>query len=159
MIVVADSGPLRYLLVIGHIDILPSLFDRVLVPAAVRRELTHQRAPELVRNWMNDAPGWFEVDFSPHSSVPEIESLDDGERQAISLALRVASDYILMDDEEGRRAASHLHCTVIGTIGILERAANRGLLDFNRAFAKLTETNCRISSALRRAILERSEER
>jgi predicted nucleic acid-binding protein len=33
MIVVADSGPLRYLVVIGHIDILPSLFNQVLIPA------------------------------------------------------------------------------------------------------------------------------
>jgi predicted nucleic acid-binding protein len=55
MIVVADSGPLRYLLVIGHIDILPPLFDRVLIPAAVRQELTHPRAPALVRNWLENA--------------------------------------------------------------------------------------------------------
>ena len=45
MIVVGDSGPLRYLVIIGHIGIPPSLFDRVLIPAAVHGELTHQQTP------------------------------------------------------------------------------------------------------------------
>ena len=101
MIVVADSGPLRYLLVIGHIDILPPLFDRVLIPAAVRQELTHPRAPALVRNWLENAPAWLEVHTALESGDPSIDALDVGEQQAISLALQVAAQYILMDDEQG----------------------------------------------------------
>jgi predicted nucleic acid-binding protein len=159
MIVVADAGPLRYLIVIGHIGVLPSLFTRVLIPAAVQAELTHQQTPAAVRSWMTKAPAWLEVHESFQSTNPETALLDDGERQAISLALRVEADYILMDDEAGRRVASRLHCTVIGTIGILERAADQGLLDFTVAFAKLNATNFRMSPAFRRAILERSGEK
>jgi len=154
MIVVADSGPLRYLLVIGHIDILPPLFDRVLIPAAVQQELTHRRTPGLVRSWMENAPAWLEVHPQIESADSPADGLDVGEQQAISLALRVAAQYILMDDEEGRHAATRHRFTVVGTVGILQRAANRGLLDFASAFSKLTGTNFRMSPAFRRAILD-----
>jgi predicted nucleic acid-binding protein len=154
MIVVADSGPLRYLLMIGHIDILPPLFDRVLIPVAVQHELTHHRTSALVRNWMENAPAWLEVHPPFESADLSTDGLDVGEQQAISLALHVAAQYILIDDEEGRLAATRRHFTVVGTVGILQRAANRGLLDFASAFSKLTATNFRISPAFRRAILD-----
>jgi len=159
MIVVADSGPLRYLLVIGHVDVLPQLFDRVLVPAAVQQELTHLRAPAAVRSWMEDPPQWLDVRAPASHDDPSIALLDIGEEQAISLALQIGAEYILMDDEEGRIAATRHHFTVIGTIGILQRAANRGLLDFDNAFAQLAATNFRMSPALRRSILNRTGER
>lgn len=152
MIVVADSGPLRYLLVIGHIEVLPPLFDRILIPAAVRQELTHRRAPALVRDWMENPPSWLEVHPPVESVDPATGFLDIGEQQAILLALQVAAQYILMDDEEGRLVATRQHFTVVGTVGILQRAANRGLLDFASAFSKLTATNFRMSPAFRRAI-------
>lgn len=95
---------------------------------------------------------------SNYSLPPETADLDDGERQAISLALQVGAEYILMDDDQGRRAAIHLHRMVIGTVGILERAAAHGLLDFKLAFAKLSATNFRMSPGFRRAILERIKE-
>ena len=51
-IVVADTSPIRYLVVIGEIEILPALFGPVIIPTVVRDELTHPRAPEAVRTWM-----------------------------------------------------------------------------------------------------------
>ncbi len=45
-LVVADAGPLHYLILIDCADILPRLFNRVLIPPAVREELTHARAQE-----------------------------------------------------------------------------------------------------------------
>jgi predicted nucleic acid-binding protein len=42
-LVIADTSPINYLLLIGHIDILPALFEKVIVPAAVRDELKHPR--------------------------------------------------------------------------------------------------------------------
>jgi len=50
-LVVADTGPLNYLLLIEAIDLLPKLFDRVFIPAAVHRELAHPLAPGPVRAW------------------------------------------------------------------------------------------------------------
>jgi predicted nucleic acid-binding protein len=48
-VVVADAGPLHYLVLIGHSEILPALFEKVFVPTLVRDELAHSEAPEQVR--------------------------------------------------------------------------------------------------------------
>ena len=43
--VVADTGPLNYLVQINAVDLLPKLFGRIIVPAAVHDELRHPRTP------------------------------------------------------------------------------------------------------------------
>ena len=50
MIGVADTTPLNYLILIGVVPILPTLFGRVYAPPAVIRELSHPRGPEVVRH-------------------------------------------------------------------------------------------------------------
>lgn len=47
-LVIADTGPLHYLILIGHIDLLPVLFEKVLLPATVQSELASGKAPFLV---------------------------------------------------------------------------------------------------------------
>ena len=49
MLVIADTTPLRYLVVIDHQFILPRLFDRILIPQSVQEELQHPRTPLAVR--------------------------------------------------------------------------------------------------------------
>jgi predicted nucleic acid-binding protein len=46
MIVIADTGPVNYLILIGEIEILPAVFQRVLVPHSVCEELKRPRAPD-----------------------------------------------------------------------------------------------------------------
>ena len=58
---VADTSPLNYLVLIGAIDVLPRLFEAVIVPDAVKAELLHARAPAAVRRWAAAPPscsGW-----------------------------------------------------------------------------------------------------
>ncbi len=66
MIVVSDTTPLNYLILIGQIDLLPRLYGQVIVPTTVVHELKHLRAPESVRSWMaSPHPGWrFETSTS-----------------------------------------------------------------------------------------------
>ena len=61
MIVVADTSPLRYRILIEHVDVLPALYGRVIVPPAVMTELTHERTPASVRAWLNSKPEWLHV--------------------------------------------------------------------------------------------------
>jgi len=48
-VVVADAGPLRYLIQIDQIDLLPRLFQRVFIPRVIVEELTRSATPEAVR--------------------------------------------------------------------------------------------------------------
>jgi predicted nucleic acid-binding protein len=55
-LIVADTSPIRYLVGIGQIDLLPLLFERIFLPSAVVDELSHPSAPIAVRDWMQQAP-------------------------------------------------------------------------------------------------------
>jgi len=57
-LVIADTGPINYLILIGHVDLLPRLFERVVLPSAVQAELANSLAPPAVQRWIADFPAW-----------------------------------------------------------------------------------------------------
>jgi predicted nucleic acid-binding protein len=61
-----------------------------------------------------------------------------------------------MDEMSGRREALRRHLRVTGTVAVLEKAANRGLIDFRDALQRLESTNFRLSPAIRDAFLKRN---
>ena len=82
-LVVADAGPLHYLVLTGDIELLPKLFERVLVPQVVRDELANAEAPQAVRDWIARAPGWLDVrPAHPGADDVAVAKLDEGERAA-----------------------------------------------------------------------------
>lgn len=151
-IVVADTGPLRYLILIGHIDVLPRLFGAVSVPAAVADELSHPHAPDAARAWVADPPSWLVVHPDPAEPTAEVR-LDPGERAAIALAHALGAGLLLIDDRAGVAAARGRGLRAAGTLGVLAEAASQGLLDLATAFAKLRATNFHHSPALLDALL------
>jgi predicted nucleic acid-binding protein len=104
-IVVADTGPINYLILIGHIDVLPVLFERVILPSVVRDELTDPQAPLPVQNWIAAPPGWLDVRQATSMNDVSLASLDDGEKAAITLAIEFHADLLLMDERRGVRIA------------------------------------------------------
>ena len=60
MIVVSDTSPLHYLVLIDCGEVLPALFGRVIIPEAVARELESGGAPEKIRKWLATEPKWLE---------------------------------------------------------------------------------------------------
>ncbi len=144
MIVVSDTSPLNYLVLIDLQHILPELFDRILIPAAVREELQSARAPEAIALFMAAAPAWLET--RQVSDVdPKLQHLDRGEREAITLALEMSADVVLLDERRGRQAARVSGLTVSGTLGVLDLADRRGLANFSDAIDRLKTTNFRAS--------------
>ncbi len=88
-IVVADTGPICYMVLIGQIDLLPALFEKVILPVAVRNELTSLKAPAPVRQWIGARPTWVEVHGAPpliQAEDPALKGIDAGEKAAIELA-------------------------------------------------------------------------
>jgi predicted nucleic acid-binding protein len=147
MIVVADTGPVHYLVLIGVVDVLQPLYGRVIVPQAVAREMQETNTPAIVRAWMARPPEWCEIRPDPPSD-PTLGFLDPGERAAIALALSVDADRLLIDEQAGRAEAERRHLLVTGTLGVLAEAHRRGLLDFEAALARLRGTHFYMSAAL-----------
>jgi predicted nucleic acid-binding protein len=50
MIIVSDTSPINYLILIGQIDLLPALFKQIVIPEAVYDELSDSAAPQLVQD-------------------------------------------------------------------------------------------------------------
>ncbi|SRR6266545_4740419 len=100
MLVITDTSPLHYLVLIDHPAILPALFGRVLIPPAVAEELQRPHTPAPVRAWMGSPPAWLAVRTSCQPLVTTVLPLGAGEREAISLAQDLCADLLLMDDLE-----------------------------------------------------------
>ncbi len=153
MVVVADTSPVNYLILIGEIAILPRLYTRILIPPAVFEELKHPSAPELVRHWAAYPPDWLEV-LTPQRSV-NIPELDLGESEAIALADEVNAEVLIIDEMAGRQEATRRGLKVAGTLSVLDEADQAGLADFGAAVARLRQTSFRVSASVLAAIEER----
>lgn len=142
MIVVADTTPLCHLAWIEADDLLARLFGEVHVPEMVMTELRAGGAPESVRAWANNPPAWLKIhpNATTHARLAEAPSIDAGEREALALALDLRASLVLVDDRAARRTAEELGFTITGTLGLLERAARMGLVDFELSVAKLRTT-------------------
>lgn len=147
MSVVSDTSPLNYLVLIELQDLLPKLFDRVLIPDAVHRELLAAGAPDPVKRFFASAPDWLDIRPSP-GIEPQLRHLDAGERAVITLALSIGSDSVLLDERKGRKAAREHGLRVSGTLGVIRLAASRGLVTWSDALDRLEETTFRATQKL-----------
>jgi predicted nucleic acid-binding protein len=156
-LVIADTGPINYLVLIGNIDLLPVLFDKVILPSAVQAELIDPDAPPSVREWIADPPAWLDIHETPSSQSGQasVEGLDEGETAAIVLAISLAADLLLMDDRQGVMVARDKGLRVTGTLGVLDLAAQRGLVNFAQAVNSLRQTTFRIPEALLDSLLKK----
>ena len=147
MIVVSDTTPINYLILIGRIEILRELFGRVIIPHSVWEEFHNPGTPELVRSWADSSPAWFDVRQASETSIRSVARLGAGEREGIALAKELNADAILMDDRKGTKEAQRQGLTTIGTLAILAKASQRGLLDLPETFRELAQTNFRFPRA------------
>jgi len=148
MLVVSDSSPLNILVRVEQIQVLPKLFSSVIIPKAVADELSKPTTPEAVRFWLASAPSWLSV-LQPKNAVDPSKTRHRGERDAIALAIEIKADAILLDEPKPRRDAAKENLLVVGTIGVLERAANDRLVDdLESIYQHIKATDFRIDHAL-----------
>ncbi len=149
-VVIADTSPVNYLILIGEIELLPSLYGRIVLPDIVLRELRDPGTPAPVAIWAMALPDWIEVVPAPADNTG-ISPLDPGERAAISLARSYGDrteTFLLMDDSAGRVEAARLGLQVTGTLGILRAASIKQLTDIESALDRLSQTNFYLPSRL-----------
>lgn len=158
MIVVANTSPICYALLIGCQDVLPTLFGQVTIPQAVRDELGADRAPSIVHAWIAHPPDWLAVQQVVIERDPMLDRLHRGEREAVILAERVRADLVLIDEKAARQAAAERGLNVAGLLGILDEAAGRGLIDLLTCVERLQRTTFRASPRLLRSLLDRHRE-
>jgi len=155
MIVIADTSPLNYLVLIGEVEILPQIYGRVLIPLAVWGELQRPQTPEVVRAWISRRPAWLEIGRVGRGPEPTLYKLGAGEREAIMLGEDLHADWLILDEHAARIAATQRNLNVIGTLGVLAAAAERRLVDFAGAVARLKQTSFYVSPEVLAPLLRR----
>lgn len=129
---VTNAGPLIHLSWLGRLDLLSSLYDEVIAPVAVRDE---------VLNAANDISGVAELRAGLQRGWPTVQAvtdvasvralrawLDAGEAEALVLSREVGADMVLLDDRRARSLALREGLQMTGTLGILRRARDAGLI-------------------------------
>ena len=152
MVVISDTSPINYLCQIGHIEVLPAIFGRVIVPIAVAGELQQAAAPESVRRFIANPPEWLNV-REPNSTITSIVDFGAGERQAIALAHELHADFLIVDDLDARVVAEQRHIAVICTLGVLKMAAGRQLVQLPQVITDLQACGFYVSESLKREML------
>jgi predicted nucleic acid-binding protein len=156
-VIVSDTGPLHYLILCDADNVLPRLFHNVFIPPTVFAELNHAGTPPIVSKWARNLPVWAKV--QKPLALDMSLNLDLGEIEAICLAREINASAILIDDLKGRNVALRHGLNVTGTLGVLEGAAARGLIDLPATLEKLRHTNARLDPKLIALSLERDRKR
>ena len=133
---------------IQRLDILPQVFAPITIPPAVQSEVGIS------------AP-WLTIQAPQHRGIVQSlqTQIDEGESEAIALAMELGDVFIILNDLSARRVAQQLHLKVIGTTGMLLRAKQQGIIpEIKPILDALTTANFRISAALIRKALELADE-
>ena len=121
MIVVSDTSPILNLYAVGKLDLLRDLYVEIVVPPAVRLELS--------RNGIDLNPLWTRVVAAQYQKDVWAlrERLDPGEAEAIVVAAELAAE-VLVDEKRGRRIANDRGLEVTGLLGGSLKPGKRGLI-------------------------------
>lgn len=136
---VANSSCLIILERTSLLNILHSLYGTVVIPKAV------------VGEWGSAVPSWIQVQAVQNQVLVQSLLLDlgPGEAEAIALAAELPAARLILDDKKARRMAQQLQVSLTGTLAILVRAKERGLLpNVKDAIQALVAAHFRIGNAL-----------
>ncbi|MEM6345292.1 MAG: DUF3368 domain-containing protein [Bacteroidota bacterium] len=148
-IIIADASPLIALEDIGELDILHRLYGEILITDLVRNEI-HASLPPWIK--ISD-------EYDPQQKqLLELE-LDAGEASAIALAIAKQPKRLIIDEIKGRSVAKRLGLSVIGTLGIIILAKEKGVIQSGKLILqKLEQHGFWISAKLKQQIIKRLKE-
>lgn len=157
MIVVSDTSPITSLAAVGQLHLLQQLYGRVIIPQAVYEEMTSLDYP---------VPGCTEVqslswiqnqNVTDRIFVRHLQAeLDEGESEAIALAVELKANLLVIDESPGRAIAAQLGIKITGVLGILLSAKSKGLIPKVKPVMKAlrTEAGFRIGERIYAEILQ-----
>jgi predicted nucleic acid-binding protein len=153
--VVSDSSPIIALSSVGRLNLLRRLLGTVQIPTAVKKEVMVERRKD-VREGM--AQGWIVVrEVADSQDMRRLRAvLGAGEAEAISLALESTDSLLLVDDRLARSKAIARGVRVVGTLGVVAVAAERGLVgDAESLCRQLVDEGFWVSESVIRGIVSR----
>jgi predicted nucleic acid-binding protein len=162
MIIVSNTSPINYLILIGQINLLPELFQQIIIPQAVYTELSDKLAPLPVQAWIAAPPSWLKIqtvsqstDAMSTTGYTYTNLLDPGESEAILLAQELNADLLILDDMKARRIAKDRGLVITGILGVLDQATTMKLINLPVTIQSLKNTSFWASDSLFQKLLEK----
>jgi predicted nucleic acid-binding protein len=148
-VIISDTSCLIILNNIGELDLLRRLYKTVTI------------TQDILSEYGEKLPDWIEVQQAKdHYRQQLLEmQIDKGEASAIALALEINDNIVILDDWKARKLAERLGLSVTGTLGVIIRAKNTGIINSIKPYLdKIRETNFRISEELEQIALQEANE-
>lgn len=159
MIVISNTSPISGLAEIGQLDLVRELFGTIIIPDAVRNELTakggqHAGSKAVDLEWISTRS------VSNQVMVDVLRGdLDVGEAEVLALAIELSADLVILDERRGRKVAARLGITSIGCVGILLHAKEDGLIsEVLPCVKQLRDTGFWMSAGLEESIRKAANE-
>ena len=162
MIVVSNTTPIIALAKINKLEILEYLFGRIYISEGVYKELISNKKfifeiEQITKSSfiiVKEAKNRLAVEL-----IQKMHGLNMGESESIILFKELGGDLLIMDEKKGRKVASSLDIELTGTLGILLKAKQEGIIiELKPLLEKLIESNIRISHKLYKEILKSANE-
>lgn len=128
--VVADSSCLISLSRIGKLKVLHELFAEIIIPEAVYYEVVVRGKGRIGAEEVKKARWIKKQKVQNALAVVAFKvNLGAGESEAIALASESKADFLILDDFKARQTAEELSLQVIGTVAVLHKAKEKGIID------------------------------
>ena len=161
MMIVSNTTPLIGLASIGQFDLLRQLFDEIYIAQAVYDEaVVAGREAGGAKREVSAATWIKRIEVKDRLAVEVLlDEIDLGEAETIVLARELGADWVLMDEKRGRRKLTEMGLPKIGTVGILLKAKQVGLLMAIRPeLEQLHQLGFSISQTVIDAVLRQADE-
>lgn len=157
--VVSNTTPLITLAGLGKLGLLKDLYGEVLVPEAVVREVEAGRGQGFYAD-LGRLP-WFKTGRIQDRSVMAylLKDLDEGEAEVIALAGETKADLLIIDERVGRGYAQMMGFDCTGSLGILMKAKEKGLIpEVKPLLMQMRENGIWLSDTLEQQVLKLCQE-
>ena len=148
-VIISDTSCLIILTKIGELNLLRQIYKTVTITR------------DILLEYGENLPDWIKIQQVKDNSRQQLleMQIDKGEASAIALALETRNNILILDDWKARKVAERLGISVTGTLGVIIKAKNSGLIPSIKPFLeKIRETNFRISEELEQiALIEANE--
>lgn len=148
-LIIADTSCLLVLNAIDELQLLEKMYTKVFITSEIKDEYEYP------------LPNWILVIQPVNKLIQQtlVLQVDKGEASAIALALEHPQSMLILDDLKARKLASRLNLNFTGTIGIIIKAKQLGIIaEVKTILVKITKTDFRISESILNEALKLAKE-
>lgn len=161
MTIVSNTSPISNLAALGHLSLLEQVYGNIVIPQAVANEIA-----EVARIYAEAATvpylEWISIQPVTNRTIVEklLSRLDEGEAEAIALAIELNAELLLMDEQLGRQVAKDYEVNITGLLGVLLEAKSKGIISEVKSLMNdlIIQAKFRVGDRLYKEVLHLADE-